>query len=375
MNSVTAQSWIAADKAMAPERGVHVPFTAPLLCGARGRSSTRGIDYILPNPSGGRGTYVAAWRIVSELAAPTLHDMLLARRLHALPALTPAGLRAAARAVAAEGYAGRAAAAAAVRAQSAIEAETLRCWAMLLMALIRGSDIPEREHARALAGLGAAGPGQVTDGFTRLALRLGWEPALLSDGLGQVAAQLVPLAPGGRHRRLLAMLREVRVSLGEEQAQQARQQTRLAAALDRTVRSIGRCVNQAEQLLDRHLAQNDPAALLGRWQADPVAALAPAASLQALLDGWDRICLLWLDATTLSARINILPEIALLVRLAASAGDAAEPPEVVPSRLPDKPDAPQALPPEPAAANPPPALIERNERIRALELALDHDGG
>lgn len=376
---MTAQSWAAADKAVVAPPGVHLPFTASLLSGTRGRSGKHGIDYILPNPSGGRGAYVAAWRMVNELATPTLHDTILARRLPGLPGLTPASVRATARAVAIEGYAGRAAADAATRAQAALDAETLRCWAMLLMTLIRRSDIPEREHARALAGLGTAGPGVTTDGFAVLAQRLGWSSPSLSEGLEQVAAVLVPFAATGRIKRLRGMLRSMQASLGEEQAQQAAQGTRSTASLDRTIQSIGQCVGQVDKLLGA-AALHDPAAMLVRWRTDRVAAVAVAASVEELLDGWDRICLLWQDATTLSARIAILPEIALLVRLTTTTGDAPAPVSVGGAAA-SAGSAPMAAGPVASSdpgttgANAPPILVERNERIRALELALDHGDG
>ena len=41
------------------ERGVVVPFTTPLLAGARARSARKpGIELVLHNPSGGLGVYV-----------------------------------------------------------------------------------------------------------------------------------------------------------------------------------------------------------------------------------------------------------------------------------------------------------------------------
>ncbi len=378
---MTAQSWNVADKAVVSPPGVHLPFTAPLLSGARGRVGKQGIDYILPNPSGGRGAYVAAWRMVNELAAPTLHDTILARRLQALPVLTPLSARGLARAVAAEGYAGRPSADAAARAQAAIEAETLRCWAMLLMALIQRSDIPEREHARVLAGLGTAGPGVITDGFATLAQRLGWAPPVLSEGLEQVAAAFVPLAENRRIRRLLAMLRSMHAGVGDEQAQQADQGTRALASLERTISTMEHCIGRTEALLgEGDLLLQDPAMVLSRWRNQRLAALAPAVAVEELLDGWDRICLLWLDAATLSARIAILPEVALLVRLTLSAGVEAAGPAASGTGGPSAGSASgmpaPASPPEPGPAGQSPLmLVERNERIRALELALDFGNG
>ena len=41
------------------ERGASVPFTTPMLSGARVRPADRiGLELLMPNPSGGRGTYI-----------------------------------------------------------------------------------------------------------------------------------------------------------------------------------------------------------------------------------------------------------------------------------------------------------------------------
>lgn len=225
MNSITVQAWTTPARTSLPEAGIHLPFVAPLLAGVRGRFHGRVIDYILPNPSGGRGTYIATWSMVTELAAPTMHDGILAQRLLALPALTPAAVRATARAIAAEGFAGRAAADAATRAQASLDAETLRLWAAMLLALIRQSDIPAPEQPRALAALGNAGPGVVTDGFVTLARRLRWDPAALSEALQQLATVYVPMVMPGRYRRLLGLLDRLLDGLEAEQALQGREST------------------------------------------------------------------------------------------------------------------------------------------------------
>ena len=380
------QGWSTASRAAVLATGVHLPFTAPLLTGTRGRLRGRTIDFILPNPSGGRGAYVAVWSMVKDLAGPTVHDTILSRRLPSLTSLTPAAVRGLSRAVAAEGYAGRAATTAAIRAQTAIDAEALRLWAMLLMALIRSSTIPSIEHTKVLASLGSAGPGQITDGFVSVAQRLGWKPAQLAEGLQQVSAALVPVAEHGRMRRLLTKLGSMQTALADEHQQQLNMAARPTAALLRTIQSVGQCLVKANTLLSAAtLALDDPSALLERWRLDPVTAMTPVVALEELLDGWDRICLLWLDAATLSARIDVLPEIALLVRLAAEtnpvgAADPVARPASASGPGADKPDAATvdrtlATSEAQARESPPAVIVERNERIRALELGLDGGNG
>jgi hypothetical protein len=102
------------------ERGVAVPFTTPLLWQARLRADRAGhLEVLLPNPAGMRGMYVVAWQGLRGLARLTVHDMRLLELLGAMaPASpghtanytpSPGRVRQAARTVAGEGLAGRAA--------------------------------------------------------------------------------------------------------------------------------------------------------------------------------------------------------------------------------------------------------------------------
>lgn len=384
---MTTQNWTVQSRAAVPVADVHVPFTAPLLAGVRGRRQRGGLEFILPNPSGGRGTYVVSWPQTAGLAAPTLHDTVLARRLHELPVLGPTAVRNAARAVAAEGYAGREAAEAAMRAQTKIEAESLRLWAMFLLALIQRSDIPVGEQGRILAGLGNAGPGIVTDGFVAGANRLGWEPAALSDALDQLSAAFLSVAAKGRAHRLLGLMGALHQALLAEQVQHAQDAAASPALLARTIGSVSHRLGLATTALDEAArALDDPAVLLGRWRSDPAGALGAARHVEETLDGWDRICLLWLDADTLSTRLRLLPEIGLLVRLAtvpaageadaAVAGKGAGASGQVGASDAAAAQAQAARQePEPARSAAASGLVERNERIRMQELALEHGDG
>ncbi|NKE44225.1 hypothetical protein HB662_05515 [Roseomonas frigidaquae] len=105
------------------ERGCAMPFTAPMLSGARLRRGSSGPAEMLLPALGGRGVYVMGWNACLLHCAPSLHDRQLWDRIATQERPTPALVRAAAREVARLGYAGRpaqAAAKAALRQQEAV---------------------------------------------------------------------------------------------------------------------------------------------------------------------------------------------------------------------------------------------------------------
>lgn len=105
------------------ERGCAVPFTAPMLSGARLRRGSAGQAELLLPALSGRGVYVMGWSACLLHCAPSLHDRQIWQRIGSQERPTPAVVRAAAREVARLGYAGRhaqAAAQVALRQQEAV---------------------------------------------------------------------------------------------------------------------------------------------------------------------------------------------------------------------------------------------------------------
>ena len=118
-------------------RGAAVPFTTPMLAGARVRLSKRtGTELVVPNPSGSRGIYVVLWAGVRDLCNPTVHDRRLIEYISRLPQIDPAAVRKSGLEVALEGYAGRGAVAAAEAARESDDAHRLLAHFRLLAELI-----------------------------------------------------------------------------------------------------------------------------------------------------------------------------------------------------------------------------------------------
>ncbi len=313
-----------------PDAGVHLPFLAPLLGAVRLRSNPNGLEFVLPNPSGGRGVYVAAWSVVAGFAAPNLHDTLLVGRLSSLDSIGPADVRQAARLVALDGYAGQEAADAARQAQDALDIAALRLRAQLLMSLARQGGFVRPEDAVSCMD---------RDGFNMLAARLGWRGPQLAEALQEVSVRYASVAVGagqvsgtqppmrisgeiernetGRWGRLLSLVQKLRGSLAEEQFNRGGID---AALLGRIMTAADHCIRQCALLLPEIKAMlANPLPVLDAWRAGSLVASGWLHGLESILDGWDRICLLWFDARSPRLRQLLIPEIAALTR--TSSGD------------------------------------------------------
>ena len=298
------------------ERGLSLPFTTPSLLGGRIRpAETRVAELVLANPAGVEGVYVLPWSALADLCTPSLHDRALWTRVTGLASLTPDTVRAAARAVAAEGFAGRAAA------RAATTAEALRCQAglalhsRLLLELVRqleppgtSAPAPERDSPaqvtrRAVAALGrlrregGIGPAEAVETLGELA------PAFEACGL---RAQEEPARLPRLAAEIAAMAREVeRWAEGVAPGERAGARL-LVESCELTLRCCRMAFAEVHALLD------DLWALLRRWQEDQATVRMLLARPEWLLDGWGLICGLWRDARP-TRRGAALLDMALLV--------------------------------------------------------------
>jgi hypothetical protein len=366
--SGTAPSLIdSRHRATFRSRGVAVPFTSPLLSGARVReSATAGIELVVPNLSGGRGVYVLDWAGVRTLVNPTVHDTMLFRRMARIARLDPANLRDAALDVALQGHAGRAAAAAARQCLARDASHRLTAHFRLMTGLIEqfSPAAPKATAAEDIERRGSAA-------LYRLAPMMGRAPAELADALATIGTMFAPVGAGAedtgaRIARLLARLEEVHTALSAW----------LRTDPENDIGGLGRAVACAMQaaagyggtiLTAARAAQADPIGLLSRWFKDRDEVEATASRADWVLDGWEWVCLLWLAAGSNEARRRALMEMAqLLPALPAEAGgwtSLPPPPESLsqPCRVTSREDSWRTG----AAAF---ALIGRNETLRAMSI-------
>ncbi len=300
------------------ERGLCLPFTTPYLIGARLRPTARdGMELIVANASGGPGVYITSWEGVQSLCSPTLHDRRLNAKLRLAADLSPGGLRGVALAVAEEGLAGRPAVAAAkaVRAQDDRDRASLNI--ELLLEVIRAVEHRDRTWTPPDISDSQAVGRRARAALALLAPRFGRQAEDLFELIGHIAAAFRAVgveqqAHGARLPRLIADVAALPGLLGEWPHSRGDD-----GVLDTTLvqQTVELAVALAQATLDhaRSLLDDMPR-LIRRWIADKEEVRRLAARPEWVLDGWERICLLWQVADSTFGRplalrevVNLLP--------------------------------------------------------------------
>ncbi len=304
------------------ERGVAMPFTTPLLAGARARPADRGgVELIVPNPSGGRGVYILPWAGVRELCKPTVHDTRLHQKITGLRAVTPALIREAAREVAAEGLAGREALAAAGSTAETDRQDRVVTNFLLLMAMV--------EQVRPA---GAAGPApdrgkpdrsrldeleaRARQTIAELAPQVGWPAAAIASGLEELAGIFMGVGVGvlaeqARIPRALEQLCSFRAETAAWAQENGDDSGSLAGMASAAAGLTITCARAT--LADAHDRTRDVVGLIRDFGQAPDVVGALVARSDWLLDGWEPICLLWRGAADPAEQRAMLEEIASLV--------------------------------------------------------------
>jgi len=307
------------------ERGAAVPFITPQLNGARARPASRGgLEFTVPNPSGGKGVYIVPWDGIFSLCRPTVHDCRLISLLSSQRAVTPGSIREAARAIAAEGLAGRAARTAAEAAIAAESQSRMVANFQLLLELVG------QVEAEAGAPLAQATPLELERRARRVVAQIAPSLGRTSDQVAAILEEISGLfAPIGLRPqdtasgvgRTLVQL----ATLRDEMVEWARQHpddsggdaARVAESADVTL-TCARAVMADVQSLPRNME-----ALLGAWVADPATVATRIARPEWLMDGWERIILLWQTAERLGRGITLAEMASLIPVLPKEAADWA----------------------------------------------------
>jgi hypothetical protein len=299
------------------ERGVAVPFTTPALFAARARpADRRGIELVVPNPSGGRGVYILPWAGVCQLCRPTVHDSKLYKHITEHRGITPGSIRAAALTVAAQGLAGHAAAEAARTAEARQMHDRLATNFLLMVATVRQTDPTGIVDQLEVVARHPSLQRRAKLGLQQIAPRLGCDTAKVFSDLEELAGVLTPIGldgqdPPARVPRLLAAIARFEVQAmqwGRDNPDDSGVQANLAgkaAAVTITCAEI--------TLAQARAGTNSIVDLLTEWMADAELVAARLARTEWLVDGWEQICALWESSPSRAERRIALMEIPLMV--------------------------------------------------------------
>jgi len=296
------RSWLAQNQAATfLERGISLPFTTPMLVGARLRLREReAMELVIKDPSGGMGFYVLPWAALPDMCSPTSHDCRLWDLIVAEPLLSPASIRRAAGQVVREGLAGPAAEAARSAAEHRCHGDRVRANFMLLVLTIRQNETPEeavippeRDHPEQLER-------RAKRALARLGGMLGIPANDMAGCLEEVAALLQDIGIPGHQEPALTRRRMMELealSRGIAEWNEASLAARdspasaiIVGSVEMTLAGCRRVLMELEALIV------DPLALLRRWLNDPVALRQLVSRAEWLLDGWELPCAMWCNA-------------------------------------------------------------------------------
>lgn len=299
------------------ERGAFVPFTTPVLSGARVRPAERqGLELIVPNPAGGRGDYILPWTSARSICRPTVHDVKLTERIGTIRSITPATIREAAREIVAKGLAGRAAVSAANSA-IASEAET-RIFTKfeLLLRIVQQAEPPGTASVPPDQERPAALEVRAKRVVAIIAPIIQQDNEMIAASLSELALLFDPIGVGPRATRarlphaiaMLKLLRQEMLQFPFDTDEQVAGLVQLVVnTADMTLKCVDHTLAQSRGLLE-HMVD-----LLIAWRSDPAAVSRQLARTEWLMDGWDRICRLWSLSTKPADRRDALDEIVTLL--------------------------------------------------------------
>ena len=305
------------DPATFAERGVNVPFTTPVLLGARARPQTDGdgLEVLIPNPSGGEGVYILPWAAFPEICTPTLHDRRLWFLLRHETVLTPSIVREAAEITAIEGHAGRATIIAATEARQARKDRAKRVNFGLLLGLIKQMEGPGSGHAAPELD----DPRQVALRSQRAVMVAAQQLRMTTEAVAAALEELGKAFNGfgmpqdndlAESRRLISELLALSLSIEAWRSELPTHATFGSAALvEQSLRLTLECAVKASEQFNALIGNTYGA--IEAWRQDRQEILRELTRLDWLLDGWGPILGIW-NAAAASDKAAAMMEMAVL---------------------------------------------------------------
>lgn len=299
------------------DRGVALPFTTPMLLGARARpeADQSGLEVIIPNPSGGDGVYILPWAAIPQICTPTLHDRRLWHLLRSETVLTPRLVREATETAALEGLAGRQAASAVRDARQARDARGKRINFALLLNLIKQMEGPDpRRPAPELDD-----PRQLKIRGQNAVLHCGQQLRMTTEAVATALEELAKAFNGfglpqdtepAPARLMLSNLGALAETLAAWRADLPEgTEASTARLLQESLELSLQCALQAAEEFDALIG--DSLTAIDAWRRDAADVTQRLTRLDWLLDGWEMIWGIW-NAAPAHEKANAVLEMALL---------------------------------------------------------------
>lgn len=305
--------------------------------GTADRLRDSALEVIVPTPSGGRGVYILPWSDIGALCRPTMHDTMLGRSL-STPIdgiereLTPARMRDAARAIALQGFAGRAAASGAT---ATAQRRTECLVATRFTLLMEATEQLETRRATGPTLVGQS-PSEIERrgglALIQLANELGQKPQRMSDLLDMLALHFVDVGWGlGMADASLPLLvanlgilrHELSVWAQGDRASALHDNASAARAAVAVAGSAELAARMARMALDSARARlSDMSGLLRASLADPGEISRCCEQASWLLDGWEQIWLTWRASPALLAQRDAISAISRQIPLLPDEAEA-----------------------------------------------------
>ncbi len=280
------------------ERGASVPFTTPIIVGARVRGRGEDLELIVPNPSGAKGNYILQWKSLPDVFTLTVHDRVLHRAIGEAGASTPDQVRRATLKTAATGLAGPAAAKQAktmlkdeddfkLLIQFSLLADTVAQLSQgsLQITLAHVQSETGRQQAKLI--LARVAHKVKLEGNELYALLEQW-----SDLIAAVGAPKLPKPP--RLRRMRTRIEEFANSIGSWAEIDKSDASPLGALASLVARETVSLANEHFVAIDAHIEKIDQTVL--GWEKAQTEIETNVQRISWMLDGWDLLVAMWEEA-------------------------------------------------------------------------------
>ncbi len=280
------------------ERGASVPFTTPIIVGARVRGRGGDLELVVPNPSGAKGNYILQWKSLPDVFTLTVHDRVLHRAIGEAGASTPDTVRRATLKTASTGLAGPAAAKQAkammkdeddfkLLIQFSLLAETVAqlSGGELQITLAHVQSDTGRQQAKLI--LARVAHKVKLEGNELYAQLEAW-----ADLIGSVGSPKLPRPP--RLRRMRIRIEEFANSIGSWSEVDKSEASPLGALASLVARETSALAGEHFAVIDAHIGQVDAA--ITNWEKTQAEIELNVGRIAWMLDGWDMLVAMWEDA-------------------------------------------------------------------------------